>query len=165
MGKTLVILDFDGTVSPILPQSIMEEKGLLHRENYEVFALGYDCAIRRPVLDFLQKLSQIQEERDDVIVRWVSSWDETTQMFSNQTEGRIPHFDYLPIRSTLEKGGAIAGFVAEQGNIGQVIVFEDDPRPVIQARQHLENKRVRWMRCEKHNGITDEMITEFWNIL
>jgi len=119
MSKVLVTLDFDGVVSPIDHDRDFETD-----DSFETFKLGmFNCSISKTTLEFVRYLKELSDHYPErIVLRWATSWVESTKSFEERSGGAIPDFPYLPIPES--KARSVADEVIAQ-DASIALVFED----------------------------------------
>jgi len=160
MSKVLATIDFDGVVSPI-----DHDRDFDADPDFDVLRIGgFRCAISKQVQDFLWKLRGLADADPELLsVSWASSWQELTGYFAKDSEGLLPHFDYLDIGDG--KARAIADEAIRQ-DANLVLVFEDyesvhdDLREIQRRDMRLNGRFFIPLRPELETGLQFAQIVE-----
>lgn len=160
MTKTLITLDVDDTISPIV-KTVSE---LAENPEFVVFDFGYQVGIRKNVIEFLQRLAEVSSNSNgEVEVVWCSSWQDSTGVFHTRSGGQIPHFEFLelPFGVRESKSHAITEYVKNKG-FERIIVCEDDRRVVRGLKKRSATTanfpKITEIHCERGVGLTDKQI-------
>jgi len=153
MSKILATIDFDGVVSPI-----DHNRDFKADPDFDVLRIGgFQCAISKGVQSFLWELRGLADADPELIsVSWASSWQDLTGYFAKDSEGGLPHFDYLNIGDG--KARAIADEAIRQ-DADLIIVFEDyesvheDLRELQRRDMRLSGRHFVSLRPELATGL------------
>lgn len=148
--ETLIAIDFDGVISPI-----DRDYDFTTDSDFVIIRLGgFNCAIRKETLEFLQKISVIPNLK----VVWFSSWGEETECFVEDSDNRIPEFDWINVR----EGKAEAVFNYAEANNFTKIVAVDDHMKVVSALKRIsknhEDIETLFIKPMTKKGITSLQI-------
>jgi len=136
MSRILTTIDFDGVVSPI-----DHDRDFKADPDFDVFRIGgFQCAISEGVQDFLWELRGLSDSQPELLSAvWVSSWQDLTGYFAKDSEGKIPHFDYLNIGDG--KARAIADEAIRQD--AELILVLEDYESVHEDLRKLQRRDMR----------------------
>lgn len=160
MSKILATIDFDGVVSPI-----DHDRDFNGDPDFDVLRIGgFQCAISKKVQDFLWELRGFADGQPELLSAvWASSWQDLTGYFAKDSEGKLPHFDYLSIDSG--KARAIADEAIRQ-DADLILVFEDyesvheDLRELQRRDMRLSGRHFIALRPELVTGLQFAQIVE-----
>lgn len=130
MKKTLVTLDFDGTVSPI-----DHSRKYLEEDGWSTFKFGLQCSIHETVLEFMTYLKSLTET-GLVEVVWSSTWNESTEIFESRSNGRVPSFPWIDV--TAGKSESIAEKL-QSGSFDRLVTIEDQQKSINSIKKSLLN--------------------------
>lgn len=130
MKKTLVTLDFDGTVSPI-----DHTRKFLAEDGWKTLNFGFRCDVHETVLDLLINLKKLSVTEEIEIV-WVSTWEASTEDFESKSGGLVPHFPWIDVSKG--KDEAIREKVRD-GQFARVVVLEDQTKVMNSIKKALRS--------------------------
>lgn len=141
LPKTLVLLDFDGVVSPIRKDKFSFDK------SFKVFRLGgFTCHVHEKVIEFLNTL----KDANNVEVKWCTSWVDITESFHGETQGIIPNFPYLSI----SKGKHIAVQNELKVSTASTVIAVDDYTTVVSKYRKIKDSRLLVIKPDIETGLT-----------
>ena len=159
MKKTLVSIDFDGTVSPI-----DQSRDFTESKDWNYYRLGFSCAIHDSVIELLQDLKAIEPEGNIVSV-WGSTWHDSTEDFPRNSNGAIPEFPWLNVGAN--KAEVIIAKAVSEG-FERVVIVEDSPAVIRKIKKlALTNTEVEIMtfKPKLELGLTEKMIAQIRDVL
>lgn len=136
MSRILTTIDFDGVVSPI-----DHGRDFTADPDFDVIRIGgFQCAISKRVQDFLWELRGFTDGQPELLTAvWASSWQDLTGYFAKDSEGKIPHLDYLNIGDG--KARAIADEAIRQD--AELILVLEDYESVHEDLRELQRRDMR----------------------
>lgn len=152
--KALVLLDFDGVISPIdrTPGALSKENG------YQSYRLGgFTCWIHENVIVFLNALNTAE----NVEVKWCSSWVDITENFHDKSNGAIPHFPYLPIAPS--KPAALKAEL--KATNAEVVVAVDDYTSITSKYRKIQDDRLTVIKPKTEIGLTRTQMNKILSLV
>lgn len=131
--KTLVTVDFDGVVSPI-----DHDRDFTLEAGWTQYDFGMRVDIHETVSNFLHELKS-RADNGFIDLIWNSSWDESTQKFSERSQAAIPHFDHIKLSNGLKKDEALL-LKLDEASYERVVVLEDSSLMMRRLRKQMKDR-------------------------